>query len=190
MKRWFNTWQTLPQGMRKIITVDAAFKGKYTSDYVAVQCWGVKSPNYYLVDQLHSRQNVLGTCEMILEMKRRHPDAVGVYVEDKANGPAVLQILKREISSMVAWPEKGSGMTGMDKISRAESVSAVFEAGNVHVPDPEEVGWVNGYITEMLRFPFDKHDDRVDATTMALLILHRARHSRYLDAIKKMSRGI
>lgn len=180
---WLRRWTSPPAVNRTIITVDAAFKDDKTSDYVAIQAWGVKDPNYYLLDQIHGRFNVLKTCEKILEMKRRHPTAVGVYVEDKANGPAVMQILKGHMSGVVPWNPKSS------KLARAESVAAVFESGNVWVPSDEAAAWIGPYITELTRFPLVKNDDQVDATTMALLILHQPQHRRYTDAIRKMVRG-
>jgi len=182
---WFKHWDVLPGGMRQIITVDAAFKDDDGSDYVVVQVWGVKRPNYYLVDQMRERANVLRTCDMVVEMKRRHPRAIGVYIEDKANGPAVISILKSRMPGVVAWPEKGSKMTGLNKTSRLEAVASLFEAGNVFIP-PKETEWLMDYMKEMTRFPFAKNDDMVDATTMGLLVLHRPQHRSYLDAIKKM----
>lgn len=184
MKRW----SELPSGLRRIITVDCAFKDSKTSDYVAIQCWGVKNPNYYLIDQTYGRFNVLKTCEKISEMKARHPTAVGTYIEDKANGPAVIQIMRGPVSGINPWPAKGSGMTNMSKISRAEAVAAVFESGNVFLPEDSIAPWIGEYITELCRFPLVRHDDRTDATTMALLILHKPQHRKYIDAIKAMAR--
>ncbi len=104
-RSWFHRWAVLPRDLRKIITVDCAFKDSKSSDYVAIQCWGVRNPNFYLIDQIYGRLNVLATCEKISEMKARHPTAVGTHIEDKANGPAVIQIMKGNASGILAWPE-------------------------------------------------------------------------------------
>lgn len=181
---WFHIWTKLPRGLREIITVDCAFKDTKTSDFVCVQSWGVKNPNYYLIDQILLRANILKTMEMIADMKDRRPRSTGVYVEDKANGSAVMQILEDTIPGLIAWnPGTAS------KTSRAEAVAPLAEAGNVWVPDANESAWVQPYLTNMGRFPLIKNDDEIDATTMALLILHKPKHRRYRDAVKKMLRG-
>jgi predicted phage terminase large subunit-like protein len=174
-------WLTLPKGIREIITVDCSFKDTKGSDLVAIQAWGVKNPNYYLIDQILGRFNVMKTMEMIGEMKDRRPRSTGVYVEDKANGSAVMQILGDTIPGLIAWnPGTAS------KVSRAEAVAPLVESENVYTPDPESVGWVQPYKTALGRFPLIKHDDEIDASTMALLILHKPKHRRYRDAVRKM----
>jgi predicted phage terminase large subunit-like protein len=170
-----------PKGLREIITVDCSFKDTKGSDLVAIQSWGVKNPNYYLIDQILGRFNVMKTMEMIGEMKDRRPRSVGIYVEDKANGSAVMQILGDTIPGLIAWnPGTAS------KVSRAEAVAPLVEAGNVYTPDPSVAHWVQPYKTALGRFPLIAHDDEIDATTMALLILHKPRHRRYRDAVRKM----
>ena len=178
---WFPFWDELPKGLREIITVDCSFKDKKSSDFVCIQAWGVKRPNYYLIDQLLGQWNVLRTMEMIGEMKDRRTRSTGVYVEDKANGPAVMQILGDTIPGLIAW-DPGSA----SKESRAEAVAPLAEAGNVITPNPKHNPWVQPYLTTLGKFPLIKNDDEVDATTMALLILHKPKHSRYRDAVKKM----
>ena len=49
-------------------------------------------------------------------------------VEDKANGPAVIQSLKREISGLVEVNPEGG------KISRAAAASPQLESGNWYLP--------------------------------------------------------
>lgn len=49
----------------------------------------------------------------------------GKVVEDKANGPAVMDVLGKEVSGLVPFNPRGS------KEERAISVTPYFEAGNV-----------------------------------------------------------
>jgi predicted phage terminase large subunit-like protein len=88
--------------------------------------------------------------------------AHGVLVEDKANGPAVISMLRHEISGLIAVNPEGG------KVSRAHAVSAVVEAGNVFLPHPRVAPWVDGYLAELSIFPNGRHDDQVDQTTQAL----------------------
>jgi len=176
-------YDTIPEGARYIITVDCSFKDTQKSDFVAIQCWAVKTPHYYLVDEIHGRGKVTWTCEAIREIRARNPKAIGVYVEDKANGPAVLEALQGEIPGIQEW-SPGSD----SKVSRAEAVAPLF-ARNVWLPQDANAPWIGKYLIEMRRFPLTKHDDRVDATSMALLILHKPMIRQYAVAVGRMRGG-
>jgi predicted phage terminase large subunit-like protein len=85
-------------------------------------------------------------------------------VEDKANGTAVIDTLRREIPGMVPWSP------GQDsKEGRARAVSPQVEAGNVLLPALAD--WLPDYLSEMKAFPNGTNDDQVDMTSMALLRL-------------------
>ena len=55
------------------------------------------------------------------------------------------------------------------KVARAAAVSPLIEAGNVYLPHPQFMPWVNEFIEECAAFPNGAHDDQVDAMTQALL---------------------
>ena len=55
------------------------------------------------------------------------------------------------------------------KVARAAAVSPLIEAGNVYLPHPQFMPWVNDLIEECASFPNGAHDDQVDAMTQALL---------------------
>ena len=171
-------WAEIPKNARRIITVDAAFKDTKTSDFVAIQVWAVALPNFYLLDQEYGRFGFGATCAAVARVKDRHPGTVGIYIEDKANGPAIIETLSAKIPGVIAWTPTGS------KVARAEAVAPLFER-NVYIP-PEATLWTADYVKELRQFPRTKHDDQVDATTMALLILHQPMVSQYADAVAKM----
>ena len=177
-------WKSKPAGARTIITCDAAFKDTKGSDFVSIQVWAVLGRDFYLLDNDTRRMNFGETCRAILAMKDAHPDAVGIYVEDKANGPAIIETLQGIVSGVNAWDPGASS-----KISRAESVAPLFDSGNVYLPEDGATLWLGGYLTELRKFPLTKHDDQVDGTTMALLILHKPKHQRLADAYAKMRGG-
>ena len=86
-------------------------------------------------------------------------------MEDGANGPAIVSVLRGEIPGLVLKPPRG------DKLSRAWSVQPFLEAGNVWLPDPDQAEWVRGLVDEAAAFPTGQHDDQVDAVTQALIHL-------------------
>jgi len=83
-------------------------------------------------------------------------------VEDKANGPAVIQELRHDVAGLIEVTPEGG------KHARAHAVSPVVESGNVYLPHPDYAPWVETLIEEMAAFPNGRHDDQVDAMTQAL----------------------
>lgn len=141
---------------------DMAFKDTKTSAYVAGQVWERKGANYYLLDQDRRKIGFTDTVQAVKTMNTKWPKATGKLIEDAANGPAVINSLRDKISGIIAIQPEGS------KESRAHAVSPLFEAGNVYVPHPLLMPWVNDYIEELITFPNSTYKDQVDATTQAL----------------------
>jgi predicted phage terminase large subunit-like protein len=80
-------------------------------------------------------------------------------IEDAANGPAVCQLLKRQVPGLIAIPPKGS------KASRAHAVAPLVEAGQVRFARKAD-----SLIEELLAFsPRGGVDDQVDAFCQGVL---------------------
>ena len=177
-------WAVLPEKLEIIITVDCAFKALKTSDFVAIQVWGAIGPNFYMLPwRYHGRTGISGTIEQILKARAAYPQAA-VHVEDKANGPAVIELLQGEVAGIVPWEPTNS------KEGRAAAVAHLFEAGNVYLPPDALAPWIAEVLTTWGRFPLIKHDDDVDAMTMALLILYRPKLAGYLAMVEAMKKGL
>jgi predicted phage terminase large subunit-like protein len=86
------------------------------------------------------------------------PDAV--LIEDAANGPAVCQLLRRQIPGLIAVRPQGN------KVSRAHAVAPLLEAGQLAFRSGNDA-----LITELLGFPNAAHDDLVDAFCQAVIWL-------------------
>jgi len=93
-------------------------------------------------------------------MSAKWPQAHAKLVEDKANGPAVMQMLRNRITGMIPVEPRGS------KIARVQAVSPHIESGNVYIPLNAE--WTKDFIDECVSFPNGAHDDMVDSMTQAL----------------------
>lgn len=162
-RHWWKFYDRLPdQFVTMIQSWDCAFKDLDTSDYVVGQVWGKIGADMYLVDQFRDRMNLPTTIQAIENMSRKWPKAVLKLVEDKANGPAVIQLLRRKLPGMLAVNPEGG------KVARASAVSPAIEAGNVYLPSPAISPWINDFIEECASFPNGKNDDQVDAMTQAL----------------------
>src|SRR3546814_7403891 len=79
-------------------------------------------------------------------------------IEDKANGTAIIDVLRDEIDGIIPVNPKDS------KEVRARAQTPTVEAGNVLLPHPSEPGceWVTDLLTETRNFPTGAHDDMVD----------------------------
>jgi predicted phage terminase large subunit-like protein len=179
-RAWFNKrWRELPAGVRFVQSWDMRFKDdKESGDYVVGQLWAVKGAEFFLVDQVRARAGFETSCQMMRDMTAKHPRATAKFVENKANGPAIENTLRKKIPGIVLVEPEGG------KIARANAVTPLFEAGNVHLP--ENAPWLSDYIEEMVKFPLGLHDDQVDATTQALLRLHLRSPAAYSAAMRQL----
>lgn len=158
---------------------DCTFKDTKTSDFVAGQVWAKRGAKNYLIDSVRERMGFVDTKNAIIKMSAKHPKATAKYIEDKANGTAIIEILKDEISGIKPITPTES------KVSRANAVSAMFEAGNVYFPHPKVFDWVEDITSELKSFPLGAHDDTVDACTQALNEL-KSKGSNLLDRFRNM----
>lgn len=141
---------------------DCTFKNADTSDFVAGHVWAKKKADYYLLDRHHERMGIVDTMKAIEVMSAKWPKARGKYIEDKANGTAVVEMLNKKLSGII--PVEPSG----GKEVRANAVAPLWEAGNVYLPHPLWRPWTNDIIEELIAFPNAEHDDDVDAMSQAL----------------------
>jgi predicted phage terminase large subunit-like protein len=169
-KDWLRRWTsaTLPPSFdRVIMSWDMTFKEGAGTDFAVGQVWGRKGADCYLLDQTRSRMGFVETCAAFRALAARWPEAREKLVEDKANGPAVMDALRRQVPGIIPVSPDGS------KTARAHAVTWLFEAGNVWLPAASERPWAGEFETEILTFPAAAHDDQVDAMTQALRRLAR-----------------
>lgn len=163
---WFQFYDTgeLPRNFDIVIqSWDFTFKKTESSDFVVGQVWGRKGPNKYLLDQVRGRMGFTESVQAMRSLSAKWPEAMTKYVEEKANGAAIIDTLKKEMSGIVPINPKES------KESRAHAITGQFQAGNVLLP--KYAPWLHDYLEEHKVFPSGQHDDQVDATTQALLQL-------------------
>lgn len=160
--RWLDSW-------------DAAF-GETTSvsaSYVVGQRWVKHGPDRYLVGQQRGRWSFTQTLERMRAWEYGGPHAGLVHqrlIEKKANGAAIIDVLRREIPGLKPITPTAS------KEARARAVTPEIESGNVFLPHPADPGneWVADLLSELREFPSGSADDQVDSATQALLELRAA----------------
>ena len=142
---------------------DMTFKDTAASDFVAGLALGRAGANKYVLDYVCERMDIVATMKAVAAMTLRHPAAITKLIEDKANGPAVIQMLKGKIAGLIAVEPEGG------KVSRAYAAQPEVESGNVYLPHPLLASWVNRFIGSAAAFPNAANDDDVDAFTQAII---------------------
>lgn len=165
-REWWNYWDTLPALDYMVQSWDMAFKKGLETDFVVGQVWGAKGADRYLIDQVRARMSFTETLEAFRRLSRKWPKARTKYVEDKANGPAVIDALKREISGIIPVNPDKKG----NKLARVTAVTPQIRSGNVFLPTPESNIWVYGFVDRCATFKGvdGDVDDEIDAMTQAL----------------------
>lgn len=141
---------------------DMAFKDTQESAYVVGQVWSRRGAEKFLMDQVRERLDFVETVSAVKALSAKWPHTYWKWVEDKANGPAVISVLRQTISGLIPIEPDGS------KEARAYAVTPQIEAGNVYLPHPLIAPWVSTFIEECASFPNGKYNDQVDAMTQAL----------------------
>jgi len=155
--------EELPLSFDELIqSWDMAFKDTKASAYVVGQVWARSKARKYLLDQLRDKMDFVKTIQAVKTLTTKWPKAVGKLVEDKANGPAVISALKRDVQGLIEVQPDGT------KEARAFAVSPQIEAGNVYLPHPMIFNWVGDFLEEVTNFPNSVYKDQVDAMTQAL----------------------
>ena len=144
------------------LSLDAAFKGHDEADFVVFTVWGKVGADRYLIDYRRGRWDYPQTRTVMRELAAAYPNARKL-VEDKANGPAIIADLCREIAGLVAVNPEGG------KEARAAAISPQVESGNVFLQDG--ASYLEDFVGEFDAFPNGAHDDIVDSVSQALIAM-------------------
>jgi predicted phage terminase large subunit-like protein len=159
--RWLDSW-------------DMAFKSTSpgTGGWVVGQRWVRNGANRYLIAQDRGRYPFTASIAAMERWAITDDPAISPcghlvherLVEEKANGAAIIDVLKDKISGIKPVNPTTS------KEARARAITPEIESGNVYLPHPADPGneWVTDLLSELRNFPYDAHDDQVDALTQAL----------------------
>ncbi len=157
----------LPEKFDKVLASwDCTFKDTDGTDFVVGQVWGKSKADSYLLDQVRARMSFTRTVQEVIGLKNRWPNIREILIEDKANGPAVIDTLKVSVPGIIPIEPDGS------KLAMAHAVTAYWEAGNIYLPHPSIAPWVGELVGELTSFPASAHDDQVDALSQALRRLY------------------
>lgn len=181
-------WQ--PERFDRIyLSIDATFKDLKTSDYVAMGVGGIREGNQYLRYIVRKRMDLPDTLDKIIEVCKKFPEIDVIYIEDKANGPGVVSVLRKwrrklnidehDFPSVYEINPEGG------KYSRAQAASPYQRDGRIYIPcekdakrfssaedfewEEDGVSYTNCFKQELGTFPFGANDDLVDMVSQATI---------------------
>jgi len=160
------------------MSVDGTFKGGEDNDFVAIGIRGIFEGGIYLYHQVNKRLTFTETVAKIKNLAKIFPEIDELVIEDKANGPAIIDTLFyiEGIPPVVSVNPMGG------KVSRAQAITHFVNAGNYYIADDldeEDVDWHikttmtarEKVIQQHKSFPYGKHDDMVDEDTQGTIRL-------------------
>lgn len=139
---------------------DTSFKTGVSSDYSACVTIGIHKNRYLLLDVYRARLEYPQLYAAVEAQYKKHSPNL-VLIENAASGQSLIQQLRQQ-SMLPIVPVNPQG----SKVARAEAITTLFASGRVLLPS--RAPWLSSYISELMRFPKDAHDDQVDATVYAL----------------------
>ena len=172
-RTWWKRYTETPKGLDKLLFAwDCTFKGADTSDYVVGQAWGLLGAYCYLLDQTRGQWDITETIRQIRALREKWakqgltktPDIPRILIEDKANGPAIISVLRHEVPGVIAWPPKGRRLDS--KEARVQAVAPLIEAGQVWLPEGQ--AFTEQLVDEAAAFPNGSYDDAIDCAAHAL----------------------
>lgn len=148
---------------RVILSGDMTFKDTKISDRVAWVVFAQHGKDLYVLHAEAEKRDFLHTLDDARRLIARWKPEL-VLIEDKANGSAVMNVLKQSFPAIVPF-SPGSD----SKVARAQAITGYLRAGDVHFPEHDP----GGLKRELLEFPRGAHDDLVDAFVQTLLHLYK-----------------
>src|SRR3984893_287308 len=135
-RHWWRYWEPvrsgavgatlLPQRFDEVvISIDCSFKDLKTSDFVSLQAWGRRGADKFLLDRVKERLDYVATEQAFERFCLKWPAARAKYVEEKANGAALISRMRSRIPGIVPVNPTDS------KIARVYAETPQIEAGNV-----------------------------------------------------------
>jgi predicted phage terminase large subunit-like protein len=161
---WYQSW-------------DMSYKDSASSDYVVGLQAARRDTDIVLVDRRKGRWSFGETLLQVRRLKECYPQTSTILIEDTANGPAIINVLRSQIHGIVPVTPQGT------KYARAQAAQPIVEGGYVWLPNPRPHGrlvperaWVEDFLYQCCVFPQGVHDDDVDAfTQLVARCVQRAR---------------
>ena len=146
------------------IYIDGAYTKSTANDPTGIQVSKKIGNDYIILSSIDKYMELPELIRFIPEYVKVLGIDVGmIYVEPKASGKSIVQLLRSETSFNVA--EIKTDMVGMSKIERARTASPFIEGGRVKLV---KGNWNEAFLNQVAMFPNAKHDEHVDLTSYGI----------------------
>lgn len=165
------------------LSIDATFKDNKNNDFVGMVVGGIKQGNDYLRYIVKKRMDLPDTLDKIVELCKRFPWIDVIYIEDKANGPGIVSVLRKWRKRLGIeehdFPSVYPLQSTDSKYSRAQAAAPYQRDGKCWIPaeidqaefssekdfewEEQGVSYCLAFKHELGTFPYGAHDDLVDA---------------------------
>jgi predicted phage terminase large subunit-like protein len=163
---WLKYYVELPArkpGDRIVQSWDTAYMPGESNSFSVCTIWLKQGAEFYLIDVFRDRLEFLVLCRKVRSLAREFC-ADTILIEKVGLGCSLLRELESKPLSGLVRPigivPKG------DKKDRLIAQTPRIEAGQVHLP--VEADWLADFVTEILQFPYGRHDDQVDSLSQFL----------------------
>ena len=166
-REWLrNIIETPPPGLRWFRGYDLAVSTKTTADYTASFRVALdEMGNLYIADGYRERLEYPEQRRFIIERIRSERDTRH-GIEDSSSCKSIIDSLRRE-KDLLRFSFKPVPVIN-DKLTRALAWSHLAEAGKLKLV---RGAWIKPFVSELIRFPKGKHDDQVDAVSVAVQLM-------------------
>lgn len=166
---WRRDWFSIisPKELPKLkwnVYIDGAYTKDTRNDPTGIQVATLHNGTYYILSSIDKYLELPELIKFIpAYLSSLEIDTRMVYVEPKASGKSIVQLLRQETRLNVR--EIKTKFVSMSKIERARSASPYIEGGRVCLVDGK---WNKQFLEQVSMFPNAKHDEHVDLTAYGI----------------------
>lgn len=144
--------------------LDTAYTEEQKNDPSGMLACAKVGNDLFLTNYTNVRMELPEICEFIPKwvQKNNYSRLSRIYVEPKASGKSVKQVIKRKTQlNMVEYMP----MPDLDKVGRANCIAPEVESGRVYIV---KGSWNDNFLESVGTFPNAKHDEEMDTLVMAV----------------------
>jgi predicted phage terminase large subunit-like protein len=155
---------SLPAGRTFLtLSIDCNFKEGEVSSDCGLTLAGALDGKLYVYEAMSESLGFIGLLSLVERLLKTWPGVAAVLIEDKANGPALIEMLRQKHYNIIAVDPKTS------KVARAHAANVLYQARSVyHNGEMASLTWFEKVLGN---FPRGKKKDVVDALSQQLLYL-------------------
>lgn len=164
-REWFNivSKSEVPMSASWNMIIDGAYTKDTKNDPTGIQIETSYNGKLYILMSIDKYLELPELIKFIPELiEASGVNIKMIYVEPKASGKSINQILSQ---NGLNCTEIKSNFVGMSKIERARSASSYIESGRVNLIQGY---WIDNFLNQIAMFPNAKHDEHIDLTSYAI----------------------